>query len=116
LIRALEHPDRETRMMAIQLLGELRSTSALPTFKSILQRGIAYGLFNTGYGLAWFIGSAVMGLLHDTSLTALSGFSVFIQLSALPLLWLASLRIRAGGHGAGLPFRLSKLWDRASSE
>ena len=59
------------------------------------RRGIAYGLFNTGFGLAWFAGSAVMGMLYDMSLTALIGFSVIIQLFALPLLWLVTRR--AGG-------------------
>ena len=38
LIRALRHPVRENRMTAIQLLGELRSTSALPAFASILEK------------------------------------------------------------------------------
>ncbi len=37
LLRALDHPIRETRMMAIQLLGELRSALALPAFNSILR-------------------------------------------------------------------------------
>jgi len=36
LLHALDHPIRETRILAIQLLGELRSTSALPAFESIL--------------------------------------------------------------------------------
>jgi len=38
LILALSHPIRENRMVAIQLLGDLRSTAALPAFKSILER------------------------------------------------------------------------------
>ena len=37
LLRALDHPIRETCMMAIQLLGELKSASALPAFNSILR-------------------------------------------------------------------------------
>ncbi len=37
LVNALSHPIRETRMLAIELLGELRSTSALPAFSSILR-------------------------------------------------------------------------------
>ena len=37
LLHALDHPIRETRMMAIQLLGELKSTAALPAFRSILR-------------------------------------------------------------------------------
>ncbi len=59
------------------------------------RRGLAYGVFNAGFGLAWFVGSAVMGILYDTSLSALVCFSVLLQLYALPLLWLVSRR--AGG-------------------
>ena len=50
------------------------------------QRGTAYGIFNAGYGLAWFLGSALMGVLYDLSLPALIGFSVGVQLLSLPLL------------------------------
>ena len=50
------------------------------------RRGSAYGIFNTGYGLAWFLGSALMGILYDTSLMALIVFAVAMQLAAIPLL------------------------------
>ncbi len=38
LMLALEHPIRESRMMAIRLLGELRSRLAVPAFGAILQQ------------------------------------------------------------------------------
>ncbi|MDR7417648.1 MAG: MFS transporter [Armatimonadota bacterium] len=50
------------------------------------RRGSAYGIFNTGYGLFWFAGSVVMGLLYSRSLALLVGFSVVAQASAMPLL------------------------------
>jgi len=50
------------------------------------RRGSAFGIFNTGYGLAWFLGSAFMGILYDRSLTVLVIFSVAIQLIAIPIL------------------------------
>ena len=50
------------------------------------RRGTAYGVFNTGYGLAWFLGSALMGVLYDLSLPALIVFSVGAQALSLPLL------------------------------
>lgn len=56
------------------------------------RRGSAYGIFNTGYGIAWFIGSALMGVLYDRSLTALIVFSVAIQLLAIPVLWIVRSR------------------------
>jgi MFS family permease len=51
------------------------------------RRGSAYGVFNTGYGVAWFIGSVVMGILYDISLPTLIAFSVLSQLAAVPMLY-----------------------------
>jgi MFS family permease len=51
----------------------------------------AYGLFNLVYGLAWFAGSAAMGLLYDVSLPLLVAFSVAAELLAVPPL----LRLRS---------------------
>jgi len=50
------------------------------------RRGAAYGVFNAGYGVAWFAGSALMGALYDVSIPALMTFSVLAQLASLPLL------------------------------
>lgn len=52
------------------------------------KRGSAFGIFYTGYGLSWFLGSAWMGILYDRSLGALVVFSVAIQLAAIPILLL----------------------------
>jgi MFS family permease len=49
------------------------------------RRGSAYGLFNAGYGLIWFLGSALLGILYDRSLAALIAFSVTTQLVSVPL-------------------------------
>jgi predicted MFS family arabinose efflux permease len=45
----------------------------------------AYGLFNLGFGVAWFVGSAVMGILYDFSIPALVVFAVVVQLAAIPV-------------------------------
>lgn len=42
-------------------------------------RGVAFGLFTSGYGLAWFLGSALMGWLYDLSLPGLVIFSMGMQ-------------------------------------
>lgn len=47
---------------------------------SIEKRGTAYGIFNTIFGLAWFLGSFLMGILYDRSLVALVVFSVLMEL------------------------------------
>ncbi|WJI26764.1 MFS transporter [Thermosynechococcus sp. B3] len=58
------------------------------------RRGSAYGIFSTGYGLAWFLGSLLMGVLYDRSLGLLVLVSVVLQLLGLPLL----LWIRQGAR------------------
>ncbi|RMH66752.1 MAG: MFS transporter [Cyanobacteria bacterium J003] len=50
------------------------------------RRGSAYGIFATGYGLAWFLGSWLMGVLYDRSLGLLVLVSVVLQLLGLTLL------------------------------
>lgn len=56
------------------------------------RRGTGYGIFNTGYGVFWFFGSAIMGMLYDFSLTSLIAFSIITQLAAVPLLFLVRKR------------------------
>jgi MFS family permease len=51
------------------------------------RRGTAYGVFNTGFGLAWFAGSVVMGVLYGISISAVILFSVGIQLASVPVLY-----------------------------
>jgi MFS-type transporter involved in bile tolerance (Atg22 family) len=48
------------------------------------KRSTAFGLFDTCFGVAWFLGSAAMGFLYDRSITAVIVFSVVLQLVALP--------------------------------
>lgn len=60
--------------------------AAVATMVGAARRGTAYGLFNTGYGVAWFAGSALMGVLYDVSLSWLVAFCLVTQLAAVPLL------------------------------
>jgi predicted MFS family arabinose efflux permease len=50
------------------------------------RRSTGFGIFDTGFGIAWFLGSALMGLLYDKSVWALVLFSVSTQVLALPVL------------------------------
>jgi MFS family permease len=50
------------------------------------KRSTAFGVFDTGFGIAWFLGSAIMGILYEKSLPALIIFSVVLQIYALPIL------------------------------
>lgn len=49
------------------------------------RRGTGFGIFNAGYGLAWFLGSMLMGVFYDISLPALISFSILSQLAFLPI-------------------------------
>jgi len=60
--------------------------AAIADMVPINRRGTGYGIFNTGYGIFWFLGSALMGVLYDISLISLIAFSVVAQLASIPLL------------------------------
>lgn len=62
----------------------------IPTSK----RSTAFGLFDAAFGIAWFAGSWLMGVLYETSIVALVVFSVILQLLALPVFFLVN-RARA---------------------
>ncbi|MCF4970050.1 MFS transporter [Nostoc sp. CMAA1605] len=47
------------------------------------KRATAYGIFSTGYGLAWFLGSTLMGVLYDHTITTLIIFASATQLLAI---------------------------------
>ncbi|WAL62614.1 hypothetical protein [Thermocoleostomius sinensis] len=51
------------------------------------KRGSAFGLFYLCYGFAWFVGSALMGIIYDRSIPTLIVISIGLQLLAIPILW-----------------------------
>jgi MFS family permease len=61
------------------------------------RRATAYGIFNAIFGIAWFAGSVLLGVLYDQSIPALVAIAVVFQLAALPILW-RLVRPAAGGH------------------
>ncbi len=63
--------------------------AAIPEMVSQNKRGSAYGVFNAGYGLAWFAGSAILGILYDVSIPVLILFSVLTQLFSVPFFVIA---------------------------
>ncbi len=52
---------------------------------SVNKRGTAFGVFDTGFGVAWFAGSWLMGILYGKSITAVIILSVASQLLSLPI-------------------------------
>jgi predicted MFS family arabinose efflux permease len=65
------------------------------------KRSLAFGLFYTGYGVAWLVGSTVAGLLYSRSLLAVVAFSVVLQLASLPLFVVAERAQRRSGGQRG---------------
>ena len=59
--------------------------AAIAGFVPADRRGSAYGVFNGGYGLFWFLGSALIGILYDTSIPWLVIFSVAMQVASIPM-------------------------------
>ena len=53
--------------------------SGIAQVVSMNRRGSAYGWFNAVYGLLWFAGSVLMGVLYDYSITALVVFGIAAQ-------------------------------------
>jgi MFS family permease len=62
--------------------------AAIAEMVPVNRRSTAYGIFNAGFGLFWFLGSALMGVLYDVSIPLLIGFSVAAQLASVPLFFL----------------------------
>ncbi len=71
--------------------------AAVATLAPAERRGTAFGLFNTVYGIAWFAGSAALGVLYDLALPALIVLSVSLQALALVVLVVLARRGVADG-------------------
>jgi MFS family permease len=56
------------------------------------RRASAYGLFTAGYGIFWFLGSALIGILYGVYLPAVIAFSLIAELAAIPLFVVVSRR------------------------
>jgi MFS family permease len=50
------------------------------------QRGTAFGLFHMIFGIAWFAGSTLLGIIYDHSILAVAVVSLVLQLLAIPVL------------------------------
>jgi len=57
--------------------------SAIADITSLNKRGTGYGIFNTTYGLAVFLGSVLLGFLYDLSIALVISVIIFIECLAL---------------------------------
>ncbi|HOK66079.1 MAG TPA: MFS transporter [Anaerohalosphaeraceae bacterium] len=68
------------------------------------RRATGFGIFNSGFGLAWFAGSALMGFLYTHSLLWPSVLSAAAQLLSVPLiLYVQRMRILTESASAAPP-------------
>lgn len=61
---------------------------------TVKKRGMSYGIFNSIFGVFWFVGSLTMGLLYGVSLVYLVIFSMIMQLSSIPLFFMVRNMMR----------------------
>jgi MFS family permease len=69
--------------------------SGIAQIVSMNKRGSAFGTFNGVYGVMWFVGSAIMGVLYDHSITAIVLFGMTLQLAAAVAFFGLRGRLRA---------------------
>jgi len=50
-------------------------------------RSTGFGIFETAWGVAWFLGSWLLGVLYDANRGWMIGVSVAAQLAAIPFFW-----------------------------
>lgn len=61
------------------------------------KRNFAFGLFYTGYGFGWLIGSTTAGLLYRHSIPAVIAFSIAVQVTSIPIFVMANRRRALAG-------------------
>jgi predicted MFS family arabinose efflux permease len=70
--------------------------AAVTLMVPVHRRASAYGLFTMGYGIFWFLGSVLIGILYTISLPLLIGFCLVAELAALPLFLLVRKQSQSG--------------------
>lgn len=63
-------------------------------------RSTGFGIFETGFGIAWFLGSWLMGALYDTSPAWLAAVSVSVQMLAIVFYGMCIRKQRDEGEAA----------------
>lgn len=71
--------------------------AAVTTMVPKASRATGYGIFECSFGVFWFLGSWLLGVLYDISIPAMVGVSVIAQLMAIPL-YMRSGREKGSGN------------------
>ena len=72
--------------------------AAVSTMVPKQSRATGYGIFECSFGVFWFLGSWLMGILYDISIPIMAAVSVIAQLAAIPL-YISSSRLHKLGKG-----------------
>jgi MFS family permease len=56
------------------------------------RRGTVFGLFHAVVGVAWFVGSVLLGIVYDHSVVGVAVLSLVLQLLAVPILFVVVTR------------------------
>ena len=70
---------------AVLGIHETIMRAAIAEITSTNQRGFAYGLFNTAYGIAGFLGSLLVGILYDISTAYIVLFVFLVEIISIQL-------------------------------
>jgi MFS family permease len=73
---------------AVMGIHETIMRAAIADLTPIEHRGFAYGIFNTVYGAAWFLGSTSMGLLYDLNISYIILFVIVMTSISVPVFFL----------------------------
>jgi predicted MFS family arabinose efflux permease len=68
--------------------------AAVATMVPQERRPSAYGLFTGAYGVFWFAGSLLIGVLYDRSVHAVVAVCLILELAAIPLFWAVMRRMK----------------------
>ena len=67
--------------------------AAVSTMVPKISRATGYGIFEFSFGVFWFFGSWLLGVLYDVNITAMIAVSVLAQLATIPW-YMASAKLR----------------------
>ena len=67
--------------------------AAVSTMVPKISRATGYGIFEFSFGVFWFLGSWLLGVLYDVNITAMIIVSTAAQLAAIPW-YISSAKLR----------------------
>lgn len=82
---------------AVMGIQETVLRAAVSDMVPFRRRGFAFGIFNTAFGISWFLGSMVMGILYDISIAYIGVFVVLTQILALVIFNLLRMQVNSSG-------------------